>query len=86
MDVYADFSQAKLEPNEDISDLVNHISASYQKLKELKYTLEDFQVLALLHALPAPFEATVTMIIQRDKSEWNFEKIKVNLIEAQQCI
>ena len=40
MDVYGDFSQAKLEPNEDVSDLANRISASYRKLKELKYTLE----------------------------------------------
>ncbi|KAJ1677941.1 hypothetical protein EV182_005124, partial [Spiromyces aspiralis] len=37
-------------------------------------------------ALPASFEATVTSIVQKDKSEWNFESIKVNLVKAQQQI
>ena len=67
--------------------MANRISASYRKLKELEITLsKTSKSLLSLHALPAAFEATVTSIVQKDKSEWNFESIKVNLIEAQQRI
>ncbi|KAJ1669012.1 hypothetical protein EV182_008955, partial [Spiromyces aspiralis] len=62
MEVYAEFAQAKLGPDENINDLTERITAAYRKLKELDYTLEDFQILSLLHALPSSFEATITSI------------------------
>ncbi|KAJ1676274.1 hypothetical protein EV182_008522, partial [Spiromyces aspiralis] len=86
MEVYAEFAQAKLGPDENINDLAERITAAYRKLKELDYTLEDFQILSLLHALPSSFEATITSIVQRDKQSWNFDEIKVHLTEAQQRI
>jgi hypothetical protein len=86
MDVYSDFAQAKLGPDESIENLGERIESNYRKLKELDYTLEDFKVLALLQAVPASYEAAVTTVVQKDKSEWNFDSILVVLKEAQHRI
>ncbi|KAJ1677391.1 hypothetical protein EV182_006276 [Spiromyces aspiralis] len=83
MDVYAEFANAKLAPGESVSDLAAQIRDAHRKLKELSYDLDDFKVLSLLRALPKEYEAVVTMIVAKEKKEWDFESITSMLIETQ---
>jgi transposase InsO family protein len=83
MEVYAKFAAVKLEPSELIENLAIRINTNYQRLIEMKYTIEDLKILALLHALPPTYEATITTIIQKDKKDWDFNQIKDILIEVQ---
>ena len=82
MEVYTKFANVKLETDESIDDLAIYINTNYQRLVDMKYTIEDLKVLALLHALPSAYEATITTIIQKNKTDWNFNEIKELLIEV----
>ncbi|KAJ1676221.1 hypothetical protein EV182_008622, partial [Spiromyces aspiralis] len=72
MDMYAEFTNAKLTPDESVSDLAAQICDAHRKLKELSYDLNDFKVLSLLCALPKEYEAVVMTIVAKEKKEWDF--------------
>jgi len=86
MNLYSSLASVIKSDTENIRDLAHRININYNKLKELKYTIDDLKILTLLHSLPPKYDAIITSIVDKQKSEWVYDEIVEKLVESESRI